>query len=41
MRYIYGVITGFALCLCVSMYGYKNLIDRILEIVEYVRQGIN
>jgi len=41
MRYIYGVITGYVLCLFVSMYGYENLVDRILEIIDRVRQGIN
>jgi len=41
MKYVYGVITRYVLCLFVSMYGYERLIDRILEIVGRVRQGIN
>jgi len=40
MRYVYGVITGYVLCLFVSMYGYERLVDRILEIVGRVRQGL-
>lgn len=41
MKYIYGFITGYVLCLFVAMYGYKELIDSIMETIEYVRQGIN
>jgi len=41
MRFIYGVITGYVLCLCVTMYGYERLVDKILETIEYVRQGIS
>ena len=40
MRYIYGFITGYVLCLFVSMYGYENLIDQILETIDYLAEVV-
>ena len=39
MRYIYGFITGYVLCLFVNLYGHERLIDSIMVTIERVRDG--
>ena len=37
MKYIYGLITGIALTLFVTVYGLENLIEYFVNLVEMMR----
>ncbi len=37
MKYIYGLITGIALTLFVTVYGLENLIEYVISLVEMIR----
>ena len=37
MKYIYGLITGMALTLFVTVYGLENLIEYFVSLVEMMR----
>jgi len=37
MRYIYGVITGYVLCLFVNLYGWQNIVNEIAKLLKFCK----
>jgi len=37
MRYVYGLITGYVLCLFINLYGWQNIVNDITKFMESIK----